>query len=401
MTADINATPFRLRWYQFRLRSLLVFMTVAGMLSGWAGTKIRDARNQANTVAAFKASGAIVNYRYFWTDDDPPGPEWLRNVLGIDYFDAPVAAQIYRDNDVARACPLLREMPELTYLDLHGSKITDQDVTVLENYLPKLERINITDTSITDEGLIGLSNKPFLKSLGLTQTKMSGAGFKYLRTSTKLESVYLGQMPLSDGACQELEHFNLSILHIGDAPMGDVGAVAIGKIKTLKSLQLDKTNIGDVGIEHLENLTQLEFLSLRNTSVSDKSAKALARLSNLKTLDLSGTKVTDEMMAALKALPLLEELNVARTDVTDIGFAFLDEYPNIKRINVGSTLVHTEVSCNWWLKHRYARVGGKNSRVTSDPKNIDALPVISIMDTLTISSKASTFDNENETGWGK
>jgi Leucine-rich repeat (LRR) protein len=219
--------------------------------------------------------------------------------------------------------------------------------------------------------------------------------------SRQLEALYIDRTQFSDEACQELEQFNLNSLYIIDAPLGNIGAVAIGKIKTLKSLNLDKTNIGDVGIEHLENLAQLEFLSLRNTSVSDKSAKSLARLSNLKTLDLSGTKVTDETMAALKALPLLEELNVARTDVSDTGFAFLDEYPNIKRINVGSTLVHTEVSCNWWLKHPYARVGGKNSRVTSDPTKIDALPMISIMDTLTISTRATTFDNEYETGWGK
>ena len=75
------------RWYQYSLRSLLIVMFLFCILFAWGGYKIRQAEKQKGIVALVKESGNDVYYNYQLIPDAvPPGPDWLRNLIGIDYF---------------------------------------------------------------------------------------------------------------------------------------------------------------------------------------------------------------------------------------------------------------------------------------------------------------------------
>ena len=85
----------RHRWFQYSLRSFLVLLTA---LAVWLGIVVNRAREQREAVKAIEALGGAVAYD--WQQDippgtfpfyspvasQPPGPAWLRRIVGDDFF---------------------------------------------------------------------------------------------------------------------------------------------------------------------------------------------------------------------------------------------------------------------------------------------------------------------------
>ena len=88
----------KLRWYQFSLRSLLLLFLFCTIPFGWLGVKMQRAREQKQAVEAIKKLGGRVQYDYQRDASGapikgakPPGPAWLRQLLGDDCFTNVVA----------------------------------------------------------------------------------------------------------------------------------------------------------------------------------------------------------------------------------------------------------------------------------------------------------------------
>jgi len=88
-----ETTETKRRWYQYSLKFLLIVMFLFCFLFAWGGYKIRQAEKQKVAVEWVKEHGGIVRYDYQLDEDgkkiknaEPPGPDWLRNLVGIDYF---------------------------------------------------------------------------------------------------------------------------------------------------------------------------------------------------------------------------------------------------------------------------------------------------------------------------
>ena len=60
-------TEPKLRWYQYSLRSLMIFMLVAGVFFGWLGEKIREIRRQKVVVEWIRVNGGTISYHYDFT----------------------------------------------------------------------------------------------------------------------------------------------------------------------------------------------------------------------------------------------------------------------------------------------------------------------------------------------
>ena len=164
-----TATKPKRRFFQFGLRTLLLFMLVVCVTLGW---KVERARKQREAVSWIQQSGGTVIYDYEILRSvrngrshskvasnpkpSPPGPKWLRELVGIDFVD-----------DVV-----------MVFLD-HGGKITD--VTPLAG-LKNLERLDLCQSPVSDlTPLAGMKN---LQSLWLSESQVSDltplAGLKNL-----------------------------------------------------------------------------------------------------------------------------------------------------------------------------------------------------------------------------
>lgn len=107
-------------------------------MAGWLAVQVNKAQMQRAAVAAIKAAGGTVTYDWWrdwvqvWSQTprvefDPPnkpprhGPEWLRHIVGDEYFQNVVSVGIWR------------------------SKITPELISHLKN-LPLLEEVVVSET---------------------------------------------------------------------------------------------------------------------------------------------------------------------------------------------------------------------------------------------------------------
>src|SRR5438132_11970797 len=76
------------RWLQFSLRSLLIFTLICAVASAWLVRKRDQKRKERDAVAALIKLGGTVWYDYQAGNPKatPPGPGWLRAILGENFF---------------------------------------------------------------------------------------------------------------------------------------------------------------------------------------------------------------------------------------------------------------------------------------------------------------------------
>ena len=154
-----GVTVRRRRWHQYSLRTLLILITVICCGLGWVGVKVQQGRKQKEVVDAFTKAGGIFGYEYQYDanrrwhrDAEPPGPPWLRSLLGDDFFRNPNEVDLSVAHLTAADFKHLQEMTKLKWLKLGGTQVTD---AVLDNLkgLPQLEDLFVTSTSVTDAGV--------------------------------------------------------------------------------------------------------------------------------------------------------------------------------------------------------------------------------------------------------
>ena len=148
MTTEPTKPKPRRRFRQYSLRTLFVLLTVFGVWLGWT---VHRANEQRKAVEWVRKIGGGVAYDYqidadgrFIADAEPPGPKWLAQLIGADYFQ------------------------EVSFVELHEKQISD--MTLLAN-LASLETLHIDDTQVSDlTPLAGLKN---LEGLLLNNTPVS------------------------------------------------------------------------------------------------------------------------------------------------------------------------------------------------------------------------------------
>jgi hypothetical protein len=180
-------TPKRkLRWYQFSLRSLLIFTFLVAIACSWLAVKMHQAKRREKTVNAMRKMGFCVKYDYedlnpfvSETDSEPSTPAWLRNLLGDHFFDTVIciyALDIKTDNDMQ----YLNDLPHLKILSIRNSFITDARLKYI-NGLTQLEDLDLSGSTITDSDLHYFENLKHLETLDLTGTKPTDVGIERLK----------------------------------------------------------------------------------------------------------------------------------------------------------------------------------------------------------------------------
>jgi len=250
--ASQSSTPSpRRRWLSFSLRGALLLLTAFCI---WLAILATRARNQAEAVRKVAALGGTL--RFDESADQHRAPEWLRQLLGEEYFRKVVAVDFpwggvgkVGDDELA----FLADLPDLTVLNLGNNK------------------------TITDAGLQHLASLRKLRQVYLHSKNISGAGLQYLP--------------------RDLETLNLTSTSIDSA-------AHLQRMDKLKHLHLSGATITDEGLAGLSGLSALEDLRLSNTGLTDAGLEHLRPLQNLKLLCIPGTKVTSQGIVRLQeALP--------------------------------------------------------------------------------------------------
>ena len=163
----VNAKRKR-RWFQYRLRTLLMLMLVFGAGLGWLTHKIQWARAQRNATAAIEGlGGTVMPARRFRPDGVLPweAVAWMGGALsGAD---------------------------DVVQVDLRmGTKVSDAELVHLRT-TTRLARLNLANTQVSDAGLVHLQGLTQLWELALDSTQVSDAGLVHLERLTELKELYL------------------------------------------------------------------------------------------------------------------------------------------------------------------------------------------------------------------
>jgi len=190
----MTAPKPRLRWFQFSLRTLLVFVTLCAIPCSWLAVKMRQAERQRAAATAIEKLGGYV----VWSE--PSGPACL---LGDD-FSKQIEAVYWSGKQVTDAgLENLKGLTQLQGLNLGGTKVTD---TGLENLkgLNQLQWLSLGGTKVTDAGLENLEGLNQLESLNIDVTEITDAGLEHLKGLKQLQELWLVFTKVTDAGVKKL-----------------------------------------------------------------------------------------------------------------------------------------------------------------------------------------------------
>lgn len=246
----------------------------------------------------------------------------------------------------------LNQLPDLDYINLSLTRVTDQGMQELKNLSAITELDLYFAEYVTDEGLAAIKGWKKLRTLNIHGTKASDTALEHISGLTTLESLNVGSAMLTDVGLERLTTLpNLKELTMGGNELGDAGLQALRQMPNLTYLDLSgrqgtdsnvwAISMSDAGLEAiltLKNLRELRFgctsigVGIEGTKFADVSAMSVTpawlermkSLTKLEKLKLQGCdRLNDESIKALIAMPALREVDLTGTAVTEKGVATL------------------------------------------------------------------------------
>src|SRR5687767_11454746 len=152
---------------------------------------------------------------------------------------------------------------QIVGVHLRASWVTDGDLLELAR-LPHLERLDLSRTRITDQGLAYLKAAKNLREVNLAYAEKIGdpahavvTQWKHLRRLNLRGTVIADETAASAASLPELE-----VLDIADTIVGDVGMEALATAQSLKELSIGNIRMGEAGFQSLRQFTTLNVLDL-------------------------------------------------------------------------------------------------------------------------------------------
>jgi Leucine-rich repeat (LRR) protein len=144
---------------------------------------------------------------------------------------------------------------------------TDSEGHVWYACLPK----QCDDTILT--AVTELPNLTYLEAGG---TKITDAGVEELAAIKSLEVLHLWNTAVTDSGLEPLKKLNeLRVLSLGGTSVDDSGISQLVDLKNLEELRLNGTRVTDAVVEHLKKLPKLQKVWLQNTKLTPQAVDEL------------------------------------------------------------------------------------------------------------------------------
>ena len=236
-------------------------------------------------------------------------------------------------------------------VNLRGSWINDADMIELAR-LPGLERLDLSHTRISDEGMLNLKPAPKIKELKLFYSEwITDQGMTAIKGWKHLKRLDVRGTRISDGTVEIVSHIaGLEALDIAHTEVTDFGLENLITLIHLKELAVGRgrlSNSGMVVLRMLPTLTLLDLSGARPTSpdsprggggglgIPEETLKAMTELKDLRTLYLGFSSITPDQLRTLAVLEKVERLGLQGcTRVDDTALAELAMWKSLKYVDV-------------------------------------------------------------------
>ena len=211
-------------------------------------------------------------------------------------------------------------------VNLRGSWVNDAEMLGLAE-LPDLEKLDLSHTRITDEGMLRLKSAPKIRDLNLFYAEwITDQGMTAIRDWRHLKRLNVRGARISDGTLE-----------------------IVSRITGLEALDIAHTSVTDNGLDHLITLVNLQELSMGRGRLSNSSLEVLRMLPTLTHLDLSGARPVPPDMpgrastgpgipeTSLRAMAELKELRVLKlgySSITAQGLRILSSLEKVEKLGL-------------------------------------------------------------------
>ena len=423
------APPPKLRWYQYRLRSLLILMTLVAVFFSWFGNRLRIAHSQQAAVEKLHQNNAMVMY-----DDQKKWPAWLEKLLGKDFCyrvksiiimnpekdqfkelehilnyrvlsigEGKVTAEDFEHIKANTALqkllleadfPLdkIRQIKSLDGISLSGKNLTDETLESLDG-LDNLQSLDIHSDAITDRGLAKIKNLLNLKGFVLNSKSVTGGGLAFFKSAKNLKAVDFFDTPVTDEMmeflrdCKDLEC--LVVQRAGS--ITDKGMSCLQDHAKLEQVCIYQPSvpITGKGLSSFANCESLVLLSIgSNAAIEDEDLKSLRSCKQMKYLSLINSKITEKGLKHLADMKELISLGLPGSDFNDEGIDQLNQIA-AKEICIGGKNL-TDAGIEKLRTNNISRLELNKTGITD--KSLPHLAQIQELETLSLQDTAVTFE---------
>jgi len=319
---------------------LVCFVFAMGRLAGWIAARKAVVDSRKTILAELDRLGARYYYDYQLIDTETAKladegstdikKHWLASLFGRDWFhdvfyvtfakfnshrtDGSVATQQSNIDD--RMLYTLADMQGLRWLALTGTGISDRGINAL-SMLPKLERLWLSQTQITNAGLEQLAAIQSLTHLSIEATPTSDQGLAFVVRLPKLRSLSLGSPLFTAAGLRQLQQAqSIDHLHLDRLPVDDSVLAAIGELRQVQTLSLRQTAITDNGLRYLGKLHKLKELHLDGCSLSDAALRPASEWKGLESISFANTQIGDQGLQFLAGCNALKSIEVSESACT-------------------------------------------------------------------------------------
>ena len=210
----------------------------------------------------------------------------------------------------------LENLKSLRFLNLKAN--TNRDINrhlVHIAGLTNLERLDLSDTLISDAGMVHLKGLVKLKKLDLfcnspNAGKITHIGLAQLKNLKALKDF---RMPsrVTDESLAVLSNFDsLKSLNLWGGEVTDEGMVFLPRFKSLTDVDICSPKVTDAGIKMLLACPKLTGLSIQRATITDEALAHIAKIRTLTYLSLWKVPIGSGALAHLRRMPSLRELNL-------------------------------------------------------------------------------------------
>ncbi len=244
-------------------------------------------------------------------------------------------------------------------VNLRGAWVSDVELIDLAS-LPHLQRLDLSHTRITDEGMLRLKPAAGIRELNLYYAEqITDQGMHAIRDWKMLKRLNLRGTRIANGTLEIVSRLpQLESLDIANTQVTDNGMDQLIALTNLKELALGRSRVGESELGFLRMLPTLTSLDLSGARpvppdmggaarrkptvppIPEKTIEALAQLKNLRKLKLGFSGVSAADLKALSALENLEKLGLEECPrVDDEAAAELVHWKHLKYLDLQATRV--------------------------------------------------------------
>jgi len=190
---------------RYRLRTLLIVITIAGAVLAVHGKWRRDAQLHTAIKQKLQSKGPVIlQHEEFGTAKPTRYPDWLERLVGTEYLYPLNAFCLVQNAEPDSIISDAARLPHLYLVKLPACQITDESLTPLTG-LRSLVWLELFATPITDEGIKTVSKIKSLEILDLRGTKVTDDSIPLITSLPRLRRLHVGDTAITPAGIKAIQ----------------------------------------------------------------------------------------------------------------------------------------------------------------------------------------------------